>query len=104
MYQIGRPVYVKSHDSVGVITEANYIGKPRHACYVVTLPDGNDFMCGKDNLRAADWCCDGCNRWLPNSSRFADTKGDIYGDDALAFCFLCASSQVNNRNESYPYV
>jgi hypothetical protein len=62
MYAIGQRVWVKSHNRLATVAEANYSRTtPRYACYVVLFDDsvGHDMLTGKDDLRAADWCCDG---------------------------------------------
>lgn len=44
-----------------------------------------------DDLRAADKCCDGCNRWLPRSSFYGGSQynNPIDGVVEVEYCFLC---------------
>lgn len=90
LYAIDQLVWVKSHKMLGVISEANYT--PR-ATYVVQLRPrvavlaSEDWMCGSKDLRAADWCCDGCGRWLPGHAYRTAPDGEYA--NGLSFCFLC---------------
>ena len=113
MYAIGTRVYVKSHDCLGVVTEANYIGKPRRASYLVELsnPDQighheriGEWLTGSHDLRAADGCCDGCSRWLPHGSFVGGATGpDGEYPDAMHFCFLCVQEAERMAKHSHDY-
>ena len=86
LYAIGQRVWCKSQDSLAVIREANYTPK---AAYLVGPWEGpgNDLLTGSRDLRAADWCCDGCGRWLPGRPYRTGRDGEY--PDGLGFCFLC---------------
>jgi hypothetical protein len=51
-----------------------------------------DFMTGSKDLRAADYCCDGCSRYLPGAPHISGPDGEY--ENGLHFCFLC-SGQTN---------
>lgn len=96
LYAIDQRVWVRSQQSLGFISEARYVtyGGKRKAEYVITLVEHNqrDWMCGSKDLRAADWCCEQCGRYLPGQP----FRSDIiyaYGeqDDRFDFCFLCVN-------------
>ena len=95
MYDYGRRVYVRSLGVVGRVTERNYLGNPRHACYVIALEDGGDWMCGSTDLRGADYCCDGCGSWRPGTPHATAPDGEY--PNGLAFCFLCAGPPVERE-------
>ena len=89
LYTIGQQVWVKPFDSLGTVAEANYVGKPRKASYIVRLKDGGDSIgIGSDGLRAADWGCDACGRYLAGVPYATAPDGEY--PNGLAFCFLCA--------------
>ena len=113
LYTDGQRVWCKSQQSLGIITEANYVGKPRHAVYVIDLITGvrrlidgemrdvrvgMDWMCGSSDLRAADYCCDGCSRWLAGSPHNYAQDGAPWENSFLSFCFLCSAEQVIGRD------
>lgn len=89
MYDLGRRVWVKPLKVAGKVIERNYIGKPRHACYVVDMGQYGDFMCGSRDLRPADYECDGCGKWRKGPPHKVYSNLHIGGDDILNFCFLC---------------
>jgi hypothetical protein len=114
LYAIGQRVWCKSLDSLGTVTEANYVtvGGKRKAQYVIDLvahqhwPNGGDWMCGSKDLRAADWCCDGCDRWLPGQPHRTGPDGEY--PNGLSFCFLCvnmleASPEQRDMAAAYGY-
>ena len=118
LYAIGQRVWCKSQNSLGFITEARYVtyGGRRKAEYVIDLVTGverfidgkiqnervgRDWMCGSNDLRAADWGCDGCERWLPGHPYATAPDGEY--PSGLSFCFLCASPQVNSPNADLYY-
>ena len=105
LYAIGQRVWCRSQNSLGFITEARYVtyGGKRKAEYVITLVEHNqrDWMCGSNDLRAADWGCDGCDRWLPGYPYATAPDGEY--PTGLSFCFLCASPQVNSPNADLYY-
>ena len=75
MYAIGARVYVKSQEAIGYIAEANWNTnhKPRYASYLVEFRGirgefQSDFLTTSEDLRRADFQCDGCDRWLPHGS------------------------------------
>lgn len=90
MYDYDRRVYVKSAATTGTISERNFltVNGRRRAQYIVQFPDGSDYLTGSEDLRAADFCCDGCDRWLPMSSK-GDGPRDSDGYLLALFCFLC---------------
>lgn len=96
LYAIGQRVWCKSQGSLGYVTEARYVGKPRKAEYVIELDTDTqqrfDWMCGSKDLRAADWCCEGCGRWLAGQPFRSDIVY-VFGeqDDRFDFCFLCVN-------------
>jgi hypothetical protein len=98
MYAIGRRVYVKSHDEVGIVSEANFatIGETRHAVYVVSFVNGSDYLCGPSDLRGADYCCDGCDRWMRGIPYGYARDGEY--ENGLAFCFLCAGPPAERKH------
>lgn len=107
MYDLGRLVWVKDQQFVGRICERYFVttNDRRHAHYIVEevkqrwieadpprpgmyrrvirrwVPTGYDYLTGPSNLRAADFQCEDCDRWLPSSS-----DG---GHPEAAVCFLC---------------
>ena len=93
MYDYDTPVWIKSLQRRGTITERYYTGKK--ASYVVSLHShadhmGNDYLTGSSDLRRADSCCDGCSRWLPEGSFIGGaTARDGEYPHGLRFCFLC---------------
>jgi hypothetical protein len=117
LYAIDQRVWVKSQKSLGTVTEARYVtyGGKRKAEYVIDLdghenwPNGGDWMCGSKDLRAADWCCEACGRYLPGQP-FRSEIVYAYGeqDDRFDFCFLCvnlleASKEDRDRAASDGY-
>lgn len=103
LYALNQRVWCKSQDSLGIIMEARYVGTPRKAEYVIALVSGvqhvvdgelrhkrvgRDWMCGSADLRAADWCCDGCDRWLSGQPHKTAPDGEY--PNGLGFCFLCS--------------
>lgn len=102
MYEVNQRVWVKSEKVLAEIEERGWIplfrdGElvGRRAFYVVGwLMEGRGYtlMTGSDNLRAADWCCDGCGRWLPGSPHRTAPDGEY--PNGLQFCFLCSAPQV----------
>ena len=108
LYAIGQRVWCKSQNSLGFITEARYTPKAEYVIDLVsgvqTVIDGKlvnerlnrDWMCGSADLRAADWGCDGCDRWLAGSPYATAPDGEY--PNGLHFCFLCAAPQVNSPN------
>jgi hypothetical protein len=112
LYTKEQRVWCKSQNSLGFITEARYVtyGGKRKAEYVIDLVTGTrklidgkmqderrgmDWMCGSDDLRAADYCCDGCSRWLRGTPHEYAPDGEY--PNGLAFCFLCTSPVVLSR-------
>lgn len=103
MYQLQQRVWVKDRKQLGWISERGWMplfkdGElvGRRAFYVVAL-NSHDYMTGSDNLRAADWCCDGCGRWLAGVAHATTPDGLCYDrvpDSLLHFCFLCSAPQV----------
>ena len=96
LYAIDQRVWIKPLDSLGVITEANYVRRAggRKAQYIVDLVNESGqrhpplaYMTGSDELRAADWCCDGCGRWLPGHAYKTAPDGEY--PNGMSFCFLC---------------
>jgi hypothetical protein len=91
LYAIDQRVWVRSQEALATVTEANYVqweGMKRHAHYVVKfITSPNDWACGSKDLRAADWCCDGCGRWLPGRPYRTAPDGEY--PNGLSFCFLC---------------
>lgn len=89
MYALGRRVYVRSLDTTATVIERNYSHTvPRRAQYVVEFSTGTDYLTGADDLRGADYCCDGCGAWRPGYPYATAPDGEY--PDGLAFCFLCA--------------
>jgi len=89
MFTVGRLVWVKRQERLARVSEAFYLphGTSRRAAYIIDWADGgggSNFLTGSDNLRAADACCDGCGKWLPNSS----FNGGI-SNEYIGLCFLC---------------
>jgi hypothetical protein len=110
LYAINQRVWVRSQQSLGFISEARYVayGGKRKAEYVITLVEHNqrDWMCGSKDLRAADWCCDGCDRWLPGHPHATGPDGEY--PNGLSFCFLCvnmleASPEQRDMAAAYGY-
>jgi hypothetical protein len=121
LYAIGQRVWCKSQNSLGIVTEARYTGMPRKAEYVIDLGSGTqrftgrtdrfgnaefeherlgrDYMTGSRDLRAADWGCDGCDRWLPGQPHATAPDGEY--PNGLHFCFLCSSPQVIGTTTPY---
>jgi hypothetical protein len=111
LYTEGQRVWCKSLQSLGFITEARYVtyGGKRKAEYVIDLVTGvrklidgkmqdvrvgQDWMCGSSDLRAADYCCDGCSRWLPGTAHRQVVDGAPWENSFLHFCFLCSDEHV----------
>lgn len=102
LYEQGRRVWHKGYRRLGTVEGADYQGpireftKDRRAHYYVTLDATKDdwareVECGSADLRAADWECDICGRYLPGSP-YAVSQVVAFGevDDTFHFCFLCA--------------
>ena len=99
MYAIGQQVWVKSEKLLASVQERGYLphhkdGEPvsRRAFYVIEWQDEGghkSFMTGSDNLRAADWCCDGCGRWLPDNRRWRRLGSPE--TDIIELCFTCSA-------------
>lgn len=90
LYPIGREVWSRSQKRVGTISEANYSRMDGKAQYLVAFGEGDDYLCGSVDLRAADWTCDGCGRELPGHPHHLE-RVMVFGeqDDAIGLCFLC---------------
>jgi hypothetical protein len=116
LYAIDQRVWCKSEKSLAIVREARYVtvGGKRKAEYVICFvkdeqvptPGGTwvhppkslpDFMTGSGNLRAADWCCDGCERWLRGTHYRAEYDRD--GIINVAFCFLCIEALPRTLRE-----
>ena len=95
LYTTEQRVWVRSENVLRTVSEANYSRLNRKAVYMVKL-DGTPsaFMTNSTNLRAADWCCDGCNRWLPGQPHHTEPDGEY--PNGLSFCFLCTHNKENN--------
>jgi hypothetical protein len=100
MYQLQQRVWVKSEGILATIEERGWMptAQGRRAFYIVgwttPKPMGGAYhtlLTGSDNLRAADWGCDGCSRYLPGYPYATAPDGP---DGRLQFCFLCAAPQV----------
>lgn len=108
LYPISRSVWCKPLGAVGTIAEANYatVNGKRKAEYIVHIPTEDvtnnetiatiapaiNFLVGSKDLRAADWCCEGCGRWLrgqPFKSEIIYAYGEQ--DDRFDYCFLCVN-------------
>jgi hypothetical protein len=94
MYTIGKPVWCRSQEHIGYVAERNYtLGpKPKSAVYVVDFHDpdsGNtiDFTTVTKDLRAADWCCHRCRRWL------AKNKQQRFRGNGIVECFTCTKEE-----------
>jgi len=94
MYDYGTKVYVKSLDFVGTVEERGRHRSSGRAWYVVWDRDGRDYMTGSADLRRADFCCDGCGRWLPYGSVASRANT---ADDSFQFCFLCVKDAEKER-------
>jgi hypothetical protein len=107
LYAIGQRVWCKSQKSLGIITEARYTPKAEYVIQLVTgmqkydaagkryhipVDPPRDYMTSSKDLRAADWSCDGCDRWLAGSPYATAPDGEY--PSGLQFCFLCAAPQV----------
>lgn len=92
MYDYNRRVWVRSLKVDGRIAERGYSRSTGRAQYVVSLPDGSDVLTGTDDLRPADYVCDGCGSWRAGAPAESSVVriGDGTVDDAFIFCFLCA--------------
>lgn len=104
MYAIDRRVYCKSLKKMGKISEANYVGNPRKAHYVVTFDDGSDFLTGPSDLRPADYQCDGCSGWRSgNPAAVLINPSD--GVVEAIYCFPCVKQGERDedrmRREEY---
>ncbi len=98
MYALGRRVWVKPLDTLGTIKERGWSYEPpRRAAYVVLLEAGIEFHASPDDLRAADWGCDGCNRWLPGRPYATAPDGEY--PNGLQFCWVCAGTPIKDRME-----
>lgn len=84
LYAINQLVWCRSQKALGTVQEANYTPK---AHYLVSFGPNHELLTGSSDLRAADWCCDGCDRWLPG--RPYRTSPDGEHPHGLHFCFLC---------------
>jgi hypothetical protein len=98
LYAIEQRVWVKSANVLGIVKDAGYTRRSdmgvRRAKYMVRLQDGvewriTDLVTDSSNLRAADWCCDGCGRWLPGQPHRTAPDGEY--PNGLSFCFLCVN-------------
>ena len=99
---IEQKVWVKSENMLGIVKDAGY-NRPsemgnRKARYVVRMLEGvkwqiTDLTTDSDDLRAADWCCDGCGRWLPGQPHATAPDGEF--PNGLSYCFLCTHNKEN---------
>lgn len=91
LYAIDQKVWCRSLGTLATVTEANYAGHPhRRAQYLLALPGNGgavDYLTGSSDLRSADWCCDGCGRWLAGYPHATAPDGEY--PNGLGFCFLC---------------
>jgi hypothetical protein len=103
MYSMNQRVWVKSEQTLARVDERGWLltANGRRAFYVVHFIDstafgdrstGANFLTGSDNLRSADWACDGCDRWLPGQPHRTAPDGEY--PNGLQFCFLCSAPQV----------
>lgn len=94
MYDFDRRVYCKSQDRVGKVIDRHYgyVSGKRRASYLIEFGPGDDYLTGSDDLRAADMCCDGCNKDLPASSfnGGGQYRNPYDGVVEVEYCFLCA--------------
>jgi hypothetical protein len=96
MYDYDRRVFVRSLKRTGRIAERNYLRtEPRRAAYVVTFPDGTDYLTGSADLRPADYICDGCGAWRSGSPHASGDDGEYAG--AMQFCWLCAGPPMERE-------
>jgi hypothetical protein len=93
MYDLEQRVWIKSLATTGEIRGRSFhLGTPpRKARYDVLTKAGYAVMADSDNLRAADHQCDGCDRWLPESSfnGGGEAKNPYDGVIEARYCFLC---------------
>lgn len=99
MYSIGRRVYVKPLDRLGIITEANYVGNPRKAHYIVDLGDGGDCLVGPSNLCGADYQCDGCSKHRPGQPYKTYINPSDGWVEAI-FCFPCVKQGERDERKA----
>lgn len=99
MFAIGQRVWMRADEVTGEVL-ARWWGKDdeghRRAWYRVAcdvpMQDGTidhrETVVKTGQLRAADFCCDGCGRWLPTSSM------DAFNEDVI-LCYLCTRVEAD---------
>jgi hypothetical protein len=102
MYAIDRQVWIKSLKQLGRVTERNYVGNPRKAHYIVHYMDemggSSDYLTGSNDLRPADWDCDGCGRWASGNpaATLINPSDDVVEG---RYCFLCVKQGEREEEE-----
>jgi hypothetical protein len=92
LYAIEQRVWFKPKRCLATVLGASYNGTPRRAHYTVNIGTANVAVlvpAMSADLRAADWCCDGCDRWLPGHPYRSAPDGEY--PNGLHFCFLCVN-------------
>lgn len=106
MFEVGQKVWLTEMKTTGVVTKRWWrrIAGHNRAHYEVLLDrkirphPGLDFetqastVVRSGQLRAGDFCCDGCGRWLPNGSK-------AVSDENITLCFLCAHGAARVLDE-----